>query len=54
MKKNTNKRPGSGHVILGPMRGLIAPNGADRQTDRHTDMATLRPTRPRGAELVKI
>ena len=37
------------------MRGLkkTAPDGADRQTDRQTDMATLRPTWPRGAELVK-
>ena len=26
----------------------------DKQTNRQTDMATLRPTRPKGAELVKI
>ena len=25
----------------------------DKQTNKHTDMATLRPTRPRGAESVK-
>ena len=38
------------------MRGLkkTAPNGADRQTHIQRDMATPRPTRPRGAELVKI
>ena len=34
----TNKRPGTDHVISGPMRGLgkkTAPNGADKQTSGH-------------------
>ena len=51
----TNERPGSDHVIWGPMRGLEKNCTRWRkQTHRHTDMATLWPTRPSGAELVKI
>ena len=39
----TNEMPGIDHVTLGPMRGLEknAPNGANRQTDKQTDMATI-------------
>ena len=50
----TNERPGTDHVISGPMRGLkkTAPDGADRkinkQTDRQTNMATLWLIRPSG------
>ena len=49
-----NERPGTDHVISGPMRGL----GKNctwwrKHTDRQRDMATIWPTRPSGAELVK-
>ena len=55
----TNERPGTDHVTWGPMRGLEKNctqwrKQTDIQTDRQTDMATLWPTRPSGAELVKI
>ena len=44
----TNERPSTDHVITGLMRGLkkIAYEG-DKQTDRHTNFATIKPTRPR-------
>ena len=40
----TNERPGTDHVISGPMRGLgkNCTDGADRQTDRHPDRRTWR------------
>ena len=44
----TNERPGSDHLISGPMRGLgkNCPNGADRhthsQTDGHSDSNTVK------------
>ena len=43
MGGGTNARPGTDHVTSGPMRGLIktAPDGTNRQTDRHLDMTTL-------------
>ena len=45
----TNERPGSDHVIWGPMRGLEKNcTWWRKQTQRHTDMETTRPTRPRG------
>ena len=36
------------HEVSGPMRGLekTAPNGANRQTDRHSNRQTDRPTVP--------
>ena len=39
----TNERPGTDHVISGPMRGLkkTASDGADTQTNTQTDNATL-------------
>ena len=39
----TNERPGTDHVISGPMRGLekTAPDGANTHTHTHPDMATL-------------
>ena len=43
----TNERPGTDHVISGPMRGLekTATDGANRHpeihTDKYTNMATL-------------
>ena len=50
----TNERPGSGHVIWEPMIGLKKNCIRWRkQTNRQTDIATLWPTRPSGAELVK-
>ena len=38
----TNERPGSGHVIWGQMGGLkkTAPDGADKQTNKHGDSKT--------------
>ena len=35
---STNERPGTDHVISGPMRGVekTSPDGADRQTSRRT------------------
>ena len=41
-KKRTNEVPGTDQVISRPMRDLkkTAPDGANRQTDIHTDMAT--------------
>ena len=35
----TDERPGTDHVISGPMRGLkkTASDGANKQTDTHTD-----------------
>ena len=39
-----NKRkPGTDHVIVGPMRGLekTAPDGAIKQTEKQTNMATI-------------
>ena len=53
----TNDRPGSDHMIRGPMRGLeknylklkMCP-----MTDVNMDITTYRLTRPRGVELVKI
>ena len=41
---------GTDHVISGPMRGLkkTASDGANRQTNRQTDMATLWLNRPSG------
>ena len=52
----TNERPETDHVILGPTRNIkkIAPNGANRQTSRQLDMATLWLNRPRWADSVKI
>ena len=48
----TNKRPGSGHVIWGPMRGLkkdYIKRGHQintQQTHKQTHISTTRPTRP--------
>ena len=41
-RERTNERPGTDHMILGPMRGLkkTAHNGADIQKDGHGDSMT--------------
>ena len=51
----SNERPGLDHVIGGPMRGLRKNcTQWHRQTDKQTYMATLKLSRPSGAELVNI
>ena len=51
----TNERPGSGHVIWGPMRGLEKNRMGRGQTDTHTDGHVDSMTNSaQRAELVKI
>ena len=50
----TNERPGTDHVIWGPMRGLEKKMHPMAQTDRQTDMVTLWLNRPSAANSVKL
>ena len=49
----TNERPGTDHVISGPMRGLKNCTWLRKQTQPQTDMETLWLNLPSGADSVK-
>ena len=49
--QRANERPQTDHVIRGPMRGLkknCMGRGLTKKQRQHMDIATTRPTRPRG------